>query len=386
MVTRVQRQGLDYISDIWRNSSAEQALLCYQFSSSMLARQVGVDGMQDVCQNAVKHRIHEFSSFHDCVPWMSMALVIDACVSTVMLGLASHAPLAELHKGLTTVTYNLHALVSSQRREQQHSRPGSLHDAANVRRTLRPAFFVTSCCLSLVTLVWQLRAGSRRQRRARRALYLFPPLVAVSILACGVGRAGMSEKMVIRQFMFAQMLVPIRPALESSDGGSLYALLSRTRSYAGQAACQKPGCVGRDPYRRWLEHLAFAPHAMRREPASTIGFWWLAGVTSKQMLNLAESSLIASASTTENRTFNRSPPVQKFCRGRRRSHRRLRLRQVVFYQSSHMAPLAEKSCTAIAMVHLSRPWPPRPVARNRFDRMLEAMILPFGAYILYFYV
>ena len=218
-----------------------------------------------------------------------------------------------------------------------------------------PAYFAVSSCLALLTICWQLR----RYKRTCHALRILPPSVAAALVACAAHRNSVEQKVVLEQFLLQQLCLQHRPAVAGNQGGSLYALLCKN-TYVGVSVCQHHACWGRDPVRRFVEHLHAPPLLLRKDPPSTVGYVWLHDVDSKQALFLAESCHISQCQPTANRTYKLEVDLRLPGRGRKRPHKRLRSRHAAYLAGNQLSERTFNDPVTLAASHECRNWPPRP--------------------------
>ena len=341
---------------LWREFHAQDAVLLFQLSVQQAGAPVWPDSgtTAGVCQAAtgiaMKSRL---GVGEPTFPAMSVAKHMDLTVAAIC-----SASCADLHRHTTCLCFHLHAFLTGSDRSgnvtsQRHP------DTLLSKRKLMPAYFAVSSCLALLTICWQLQSGQRRYKRACHALRILPPSVAAALVACAAHRNSVEQKVVLEQFLLQQLCLQHRPAVAGNQGGSLYALLCKN-TYVGVSVCQHHACWGRDPVRRFVEHLHAPPLLLRKDPPSTVGYVWLHDVDSKQALFLAESCHISQCQPTANRTYKLEVDLRLPGRGRKRPRKRLRSRHAAYLAGNQLSERTFNDPVTLAASHERRNWPPRP--------------------------
>ena len=363
------------LDNLWASFVAKQAIVLVQLSVHAIESQTRLHGCPSLCQVAIPAMQKPSVDAGLPMPTMSVAKYMDMTLESLTFASTDVKRLATMHRLTTCLLFHLHAFLTGCPRTG-NSTPFRHVDTVRCKRALMPVYFAISSCLSLLSVAWQLRGGQRRAKRARHALQILPSLVAVTLVKCVSGTIAVQDKVVLQDFLLQQLCLNCRPCPPNRSGGSLYALLCKN-TYVGKSELQNHACWGRDPLRRFVEHLSCPPLRMRKDPPATVGYVWLHDASSKEDLAVIEAAHISQSQPTANRTFKVERDVRLPGSGRNRPHKRLRIRRAVFFDNSapRNPPLVDLA--VLEAFHLRRCWPPA-VPRNRDSQNLrQNLTLPF---------
>ena len=363
------------INRLWHEFQARDAVLLFQLSvqrvGALVQSDMNLHGVLGSCQAVTGVSVSARASVGELAfPVMSVAKHVDLTLAAL-----SSPSCAAMHKYTTCLCFHLHAVLSGSERSGNMT-PNKHPDTLLSRKKLMPAYFAVSACLAMLTICWQLRSGQRRYKRACHALRILPPSVAMSLIACAAHNANVGSRSVIQQFLSQQLGLQHRLPVAGCEGGSLYALLCKN-TYVGVSACQHHACWGRDPLRRFVEHLHAPPLLLRKDPPSTVGYVWLHDVDSKQALFLVESCHISKCQPTSNRTYKLEVDLRLPGRRRKRPHKRLRSRRAAYLAGSQV--LDNRVCLHEALIkkHAHRRWPPQPASTTVEHDLGAGLRLPW---------
>ena len=363
------------LDQLWSSFAAQHATLLVQMSIHCMMSRTGLQDCCSSCQLMVAGTSAAHGVLHDKVPVMSVAKHMDMTLQALCNSHVNVQLLALMQKLTTCLLFHLHAFLSGSKRSGNTTASRHPHTLA-CRRALMPAYFAISACLSLLTIGWQLRAGQRRFKRACHALRILPSPVAVGLLTCVAGKGTVKDRSVIQTFLLQQLWLQCRPCPAENAGGSLYALLCKN-TYVGVSTAQEHPSWGRDPMRRFVEHLHCPPMLMRKDPPSTVGYVWLHDVASKAELFHVEACHISQSQPSANRTFKVADDLRLPGSGRARPHRRLRVRRAAFFRDELVQPCLPTCLLKLARVHACRHWPPAPVQKTSEQSLARHLHLPF---------
>ena len=363
------------LDQLWSSFAAQHATLLVQMSIHCMMSRTGLQDCCSSCQLMVAGTSAAHGVLHDKVPVMSVAKHMDMTLQALCNSHVNVQLLALMQTLTTCLLFHLHAFLSGSERSGNTTASRHPHTLA-CRRALMPAYFAISACLSLLTIGWQLRAGQRRFKRACHALRILPSPVAVGLLTCVAGKGTVKDRSVIQTFLLQQLWLQCRPCPAENAGGSLYALLCKN-TYVGVSTAQEHPSWGRDPMRRFVEHLHCPPMLMRKDPPSTVGYVWLHDVASKAELFHVEACHISQSQPSANRTFKVADDLRLPGSGRARPHRRLRVRRAAFFRDELVQPCLPTCLLKLARVHACRHWPPAPVQETSEQSLARHLHLPF---------